>query len=169
MSNSIIDVFSKILINDSYGKYSNMVDIPIFESLRTIKINSFDHKAKYKLDIWYGDKYILYCNEIYRYISIKNMLYVLYFNIINHFKRLINKWLSLYKIYYIDAYYKVEGIGTSHIYEPITKFINVIIKNDLEYREKYEKEFLPKYIKTKRLQRTIEKQYESRHNSTTIE
>lgn len=185
MSNSIIDTFSKVLTNDSYGKYSDVVSIPTFESLRTITINRLDREPKYKLCILNsnykdldGNLYVRHLNNKYNdyyfkhrdtKLNSKDSLHILYFDTINYFKRLLNKVLSLYKTDYIDIYYNVEGIGTLYIYVPITKIKDILIKDDLMYRKLYEEEFLPKYTKTKRLQRTIEKQYESRHNSTTIE
>lgn len=137
MSNSIIDAFSKVLINDSYGKYSNMIDSPSYESLRTITIKGFHREFPW-----------------YLHANVDDYL-------MKTFCKFINFILQKYKVTYIDIIFRVEGVGMILISESINdmyRIKNIILKQDLEFRKVYENEFLPKYFQNKTEERKLEKE-----------
>ena len=174
MENSIIDLFSPMLTNETYGKNTNLIDTPEFLSLRSIEINEFYKKPIHHITV--RDSNFFNNNELYirqfngsyskaichnysHMLKTKDVINILYFNCVNYFKNKINNLLDLWKVDCVNIKYAVEGMGFSIICERIDKFAKVLIKTDLEYRERYEKEFLPRYIKVKEAERSIEKHY----------
>lgn len=138
MASSLIDQISPFLYSNNYGKYTSMIDVPTYESLRKITIKGYDIKYPYWIQNYNWNKPIKF--KILKFI---------------------NYFLRKYKVIYMDIVFHVDEIGTCYIYRPMTdsnKIKDDIEKFDIEMRERYETIFVPRYVQEKQKERILEKE-----------